>query len=127
MKIGIIGSGNIGRITSALAQSFSSFRSFEGQLNQIKLIDENYHKLRQLVDDKYNLTEKGIRYFKKKFEESPFQKPNTSIYINEFQRCGLSAAKAGEALANLCKTLDELPKEPKPKYKSWETPYKYHR
>jgi len=186
MKIAIIGAENIGYITSVIAKSIGSFRPFEGQLKQLKqlkLIDENYHKLRQLVDDKDNLVGKGIKYFKKRYEESPFDNPGINIYINllvdcakigmkineiyetsiviidyeliklneayvngeyykecydfdhpilkvytnEFQKFGLSAAKAGEALAKLCKTIENLPKEPKSKYKSWQNPYKYHR
>ena len=132
-------------------------------------------KQRENTNDKYNLINKGITYFKDKYSKSPFMYPGKNMYVNLFIDCikiglsikeayeisikiidyefnqlydafarnynytecynikhpilthivqsfsiaGLSAAKAGKALAEACKPIAELPKEHKSKFKAW--------
>jgi len=179
-KIAIIGTPeNLSKAVSAITHSLCLIRNN----NESLLIEKSYYNLHKLTDDKDKLVDKGLFYFKKRYEESPFQYPGTCIYINlitdcvgcgmtikeayktsiaiidyefnmltgayangvpysecydfshpilkahinEFRIIGLSASKAGESLAELCKAFECLPKKQKPKYKSWERPYKFHR
>ena len=49
---------------------------------------------------------------------------NTEQTMN---RLGIEAAKAGELLRKLFLSFEKLKKQPKPGYKQWKIPYKYHR
>lgn len=47
-------------------------------------------------------------------------------FSDAWVRLGIEAAKAGESLREVLLSLNRL-EQPKPKYKQWQHPYKYHR